>query len=192
MTDMPDTCSDVESVIRAVRTAGWRRIGIDGIDGVGKSYLATQLSEALECPVLDVDDYLYQNQGGYVDFIDYPALSGAMASLPSFVLCGSCLREILANLSTDLDGHIYIKRMRDDLWVDEELCVFPDGVDAAMENLARHSAVISDLFDERPDQLGQVMEDSLPQLSAEIMRYHENFAPHEAADLVYERDDHAG
>jgi hypothetical protein len=186
---MTDTCADFESLRRFVQTAGWRRIGIDGIHGAGKSYLAEQLSLALAYPVLDLDDYLYRNQGGYVDFIDYPALSGALASMPAFILCGACLQEVLANLAATLDGNIYIKRMRNGLWMDEDECVFPDGVDAAIENLARSSAVLSDLFDETPDQLGQVMEDSLPLLSGEIMRYHDTYAPHETADLVFERDE---
>ncbi len=32
---MNDTCSDIESVGRAVKAAEWRRIGIDGVDGEG-------------------------------------------------------------------------------------------------------------------------------------------------------------
>jgi hypothetical protein len=189
---MSDTCADIGSVRRFVQQAGWRRIGIDGIDGAGKTYLAEQLAEALGCPVLDVEDYAYKNQGGYVDFIDYPALSGAMSSMPSFILCGACLLEVLANIGATVDGHIYIKRMRNGLWVDEDECVFPDGVDAAIENLARDSATLSDLFDERADQLGQVVEDSLPRLSTEIMRYHDMCAPHEVADLIFERSDEPG
>ena len=188
---MSDTCADIESVRRAVKGAGWRRIGIDGIDDAGKAYLAEQLSKSLECPILDLDDYVYQNQGGYVDFIDYPALSGALSSMPAFILCGVCLLDVLANLGTTLDGHIYVKRMRNGLWVDEDDCVFPDGVDAAIENGARNSAMLSDLFDERADQLGQVVEDSPPRLSGEIMRYHDTYVPQEVADLVFECDEDA-
>jgi hypothetical protein len=189
---MPDVIADFESVRRAVQAAGWQRIGIDGIDGAGRSYLAGKLSQALQYPILDVDDYLYKNQGGYVDFIDYPALSGALSSMPSFILCGVCVREVLANLATSLDGHVYVKRMRGGLWADEDECVFPEGVDVAIDNLAQDSAILSNLFDERPDQLGHVMEDSLPRLSAEVMRYHEMYVPQEVADLVFERADDAG
>jgi hypothetical protein len=158
---------------------------------VGKSYLAEELSRSLECPTLELDDYLHKNQGGYVDFIDYKALSVALSSIPTFILCGVCLREVLANLGATLGGHIYIKRMRHGLWADEDKCVFPEGVDVAIELLARNAAMISDYFDERSDQPGPEVEDSLPHLSDEIMRYHDKWLPHETADLVFECTDDA-
>jgi len=173
-----------------VQAAGWRRIGIDGVDGAGKSNLAEELSELLACPALDLDDYLFKNQGGFVAFIDYQALSAALSLLPAFILSGVCLREVLANAGANLDAHIYIKRMRDGLWADEDECVFPDGVDVAIENLATYSAMISRGFDERSDQPDQEAEDHSPHLSDEIMRYHDNIHPHEVADLIYERSDH--
>ena len=188
---MPDTCADIESVRRVVQAAGWHRIGIDGVDGAGKSHLAEKLARSLECTALNLDDYLYRNQGGYVDFIDYKALSAALTAIPAFILHGVCLREVLANMDMTLDGHIYIKRMRGGFWADENECEFPEGVDAAIENLARYSAMISERFDERSDQPGQEGEDSSPLLSDEIMRYHDKWSPQEAADLIFERTDDA-
>jgi hypothetical protein len=191
LVSMPDTSADMESVRRVVLAAGWRRVGIDGIDAVGKSQLAERLSRSLQCPILDVDDYLYKNQGGYVDFIDYPALSHALSTVPAFILCGVCLREVLANLGAKLDAHIYVKRMSHGQWKDEYECVFPDGVDAAIENLAWDAAVVSNLFDERSDRRGHEIEEA-PRLSDEIMRYHDKWQPQEVADLLFERADDAG
>jgi hypothetical protein len=185
---MPDTCADFESLRRFVQSAGWRRIGIDGVDDAGKTYLAEALSEALGVPALDLDNYLFANQGGFVPFIDYPALSGALTAMPAYILSGVCLREVLANAGITLDGHIYIKRMRDDLWVDEDRCVFPEGVDASIEGLAQYSAMLSRHFDERADEQVQAMDDSPPTLPEEIMRYHDQYQPHEAADLIFERE----
>jgi len=189
---MPDTCFNVESIERVALSAGWRRVGIDGVDASGKTYLAEKLSLALACPVLDLDDYLHQNQGGYVDFIDYPALSAAVTSMPSFILRGVCLREVLAHLALDLDGQIYIKRMRDDLWFDEDACEFPEGIEAAIENLANATAMVSRHFDEPSQQPGVARDDAEQNLTFEIMHYHEAFRPHESADLIYERSDDAG
>jgi len=175
-----------------VQTAGWRRIGIDGVDGVGKTYLAEQLSEALTFPALDLDEYLFKNQGGFVAFIDYPALSSALSTIPNYILSGVCLREVLANAGVGLDGHIYVKRMRHDLWANEDECVFPDGVDVAIDNLARYSAMISRSLDEPSERPATETDESPPHLSEEIMRYHDSYQPHDVADLVYERIDHAG
>ncbi|MET0281788.1 MAG: hypothetical protein ABW278_11810 [Steroidobacteraceae bacterium] len=182
-----DIVSDLEGAERLVKATGWNRIGIDGVEGAGKSYLAEKLCEVLEYPQLNLDDYLHQNQGGYVDFIDYPALSAAMKSLPAFVLSGLCLREVLANVDTELDGHVYIKRMSNGVWVDEDQCVFPDGVDAAIDSLARQRAMISDYFDEPRDLSGPVIDGEQPEFVQEVMRYHEAYAPQDDADLIFER-----
>jgi hypothetical protein len=184
---MPDICASIDSTERAVRAAGWRRIGIDGVDPDGMSYLAQTLSQALGCPALDVDDYLYRNQGGYVDFIDYPALSAALAAMPAFVLSGACLREVLLNLAQDVDGQIYIKRMQEGSWADEDQCVFPEGVDAAIEELASNTAMISRYFDEPSEHAGFDGGEAAPHLTLELMHYHDAHRPHELADLVYER-----
>jgi len=184
---LTDTCADIDSVRRIVQSSGWRRIGVDGVQGAGMAHLAQELAQALDCPALDVDDYLYRNQGGYVDFIDYPALSAALAAIPTLVLSGLCLREVLANMDAELDAHIYIKRIRHGQWADEDVCVFPDGVDAAIENLARRSALISDFFDERSQFASHDGEETSPELSDEVMRYHDTHQPHEFADLVFER-----
>lgn len=184
---MPDTCINIESIERFAQSSGWQRIGIDGVDGAGKTYLAEQLSEALGYPALILDNYLHQNQGGYVDFIDYPALSAAMSSMPAFILSGVCLRQVLANLGLDLDAHIYIKRMQDDVWVDEVVCVFPEGVEAAIEGLAGDTEMISRSFDEPAEQVMAGRDDVELQLTFEVMHYHDEFSPQEDADVVYER-----
>jgi hypothetical protein len=188
---MTDTCASIDGVQRLVQSFGWRRIGIDGATGAGKSYLAEELSQALDLPVLDVNDYLHKNQGGYVDFIDYPALQAALSSMPALILCGACLRQVLANLGASLDGHIYIMRMQNGLWADEDECVFPDGVDVAIENLVSAAALISRRLDEPSDYFVVERDDDSVQRSIELMYYHAAFVPHETADVIYERDDHA-
>ncbi len=186
---MPDSSADIERVRRIAKAAGWRRIGIDGVEGAGQSYLAEELSQGLDIPMLDLDHYLHQNQGGYVDFIDYPALSAAISSMPAFILSGMCVREVLENLGATLDAHIYIQRMRGGIWIDEEDCVFPDGIDAAIEERARGAAMVSNYFDERPERPGQGLGESPLQFADEVMHYHDKHQPQEIADLVFEQGD---
>jgi hypothetical protein len=189
---MIDTCSDIEGLIRIVRNSGWSRIGIDGVDGSGKTQVASVLSEALECPLLDVNDYLHQNQGGFVDFIDYPALGSAIRTIPKFILSGICLRAVLSNLGATLDGNIYIKRMHGGMWVDEGSCVFPEGIEAAVEALAMNRASTSAYFDEPAEHAGHAGNDNFSEFTEEVMRYHDAYQPHEEADLLFERGDEAG
>jgi hypothetical protein len=187
---MSDTCASVEGVQQFIESSGWRRIGIDGVTGAGKTQLADELAEALEIPVLDVDDYVHRNQGAYVDYVDYPALKSAIAAMPALILGGVCLRQVLENLGTELDGHIYVMHMREGLWADEEDCVFPDGVEAAIEELAGRNVQLSRHFDEPSRHTGFEQDDDSLQLKFEVMRYHATFVPQESADLVYERGKH--
>ncbi len=183
---MNDTCSDIESLAKMVKTAGWRRIGIDGVDGEGNALQAAELSEDLGIPALNVTDYLHSNQGGYIDFIDYPALKLAVTSMPSFILCGICLNEVLENLDATLDATVYIMRMRDGAWVDEAVCVFPEGVDVAIEMLAESLATISRNLDEPTEHGGREEDDSLVMFINEVMHYHDRWQPQESADVVFE------
>lgn len=188
---MPETCASADGVRRLIKAQGWRRIGVDGVDGSGRSGLADELSQELAIPVLNLDDYLHRNQGGYVDFMDYPALASALTSMPALILTGACVRQVLSNVGIELEAHIYVMRMRGGLWADEDACVFPDGVDAAIENLANDTAMLSSHFDEPSESVAPELDDESQQLAFEVMRYHAEFCPQESADVVYERGDHA-
>jgi hypothetical protein len=158
------------------------------VDAAVNLEVAVELSEALECPVLDIADYLHQNQGGYVDFIDYPALKSALSTMQGFILCGLCVAEVLENLGMTPDGIIYVKRMHDGMWVDEDDCVFPDGIDTAIETLAENLAAISRQLEEPAEHHGRVSDDASSDFVLEIMHYHDRWQPHETADLVFERN----
>jgi hypothetical protein len=185
---MTDICSDIDSLRRLVKSAGWQRIGIDGVDGAGKTHLATYLSEELGMPMLSVDDYLYQNQGGYIDFVDYPALGAACTAMPAYILYGVCLREVLERMQIELDANIYIKRMQQDFWVDEERCVFPDGVEEAISAAAEQFDYFSRMLDEPNERVVDLGEENPSHVPAEVMRYHDAYAPQDSADVVFEQE----
>ena len=71
---MTTICESVDAVARAVSSAGWARIGIDGVDGSGKSSLAASLALQLGSAALDLDDFLNKNQ------------EKMMANQPDFIL----------------------------------------------------------------------------------------------------------
>ena len=50
--------NDIEKLAEFIRNGGHCRIGIDGIDGAGKSTIANRLSESLGLSHLNLDDYL--------------------------------------------------------------------------------------------------------------------------------------
>lgn len=183
---MPTTCAEVTELLTSIRAAGWRRVGIDGVDGVGKTHLATTLSGLLGWAMIDIDDYLHKNQGSYVAFVDTNRLGAALNSHSSFILSGVCLRAVAARLGISIDGHIYVKRMRHGLWADEGECVFPDGLEVALQKHLSDLEIVSRYLGS-PDSAGDQ-----PRLTQEIMGYHDVHRPHELANVIYERVDHAG
>lgn len=45
-------------------------VSIDGIDGVGKSPLACKILEDMSLPRIEIDAFIQEQQGGYIDHID--------------------------------------------------------------------------------------------------------------------------
>lgn len=114
-----------------MRIGKQRRIGIDGMHGVGKSTISGQLGTVLNLTYVEIDVFLERNKGGFVDFIDYDALKVAIPK-NDFIVEGVCLRQVTERLGLDVDLVVYVKRMHLGLWADEDDCVFPNGVDVRL------------------------------------------------------------
>jgi hypothetical protein len=166
--------NDLDELVHIAREHGWHRIGVDGADGAGKSSLAKRLAIALGKRQVDIDNFVEKGQGGYGAFIDYMALHAAGEG-SDVVISGACLRDVLKRSRLDVDAYVYVKRMRPGYWADEETCVFPAGVNAAItKQEAMHGLV---------EKHG-----AMPGAVVEIMRYHDKARPHERADVVFTRE----
>ena len=168
-----DTVPDLLAVLREI---GAKHIGVDGIDGAGKSYLAKELARALNMPHLDLDSFLERNQGGFVEHIKYEQLV-VTAPGGAFVISGVCLLEVLARAGISIDALVYVKRFRQGLWADE---VELDISEPLEEFLAREREAAALVTKEPVEDLG---------LSEEIIRYHYHRRPYDRANVVYRRND---
>jgi hypothetical protein len=182
---MKTEVADAEALIAALRAHKPCRIGIDGIDGVGKSEISAIVASELGIPVIGLDDYVEKNRGGYVPYIDYAAVTTLVADSPSFIIEGVCLLEVLERLGVRLDCLIYIKRMSSGIWADEDECEFPNGIEEAIRQSRRNTELMLE-FEARqegrpytPDATDE------PGLGEEIMRYHAKHSPHASADITY-------
>jgi hypothetical protein len=188
---MKTVVTDVAGLIAAVRDRKPQRIGIDGLDGTGKSYLSLAIASELNAVVIELDEYVEKNHGGYVAFIDYPSVAARIADNPSFVLEGVCLLDVAQRLGIHLDCLIYVKRMSSGgFWADEDECEFPLGIEEAIRQSRRNTELMLEFEAQqegRPYTAGAADE---PSLGEEIMRYHAKYRPHAIADITFCR--HAG
>jgi hypothetical protein len=172
-----DEVTSLDELFRLLR--GVNRIGIDGTNGVRKSSVADFLGRELELPVVHTDDFLEENQGGYVEFLRYDVLGTKLGSLEKFVVEGVCLLQVLERSRVSVDAVVYIKRYHLGLWADErELNVPLDQLD---EFLEKERELVELMSGEK--------DDGSPQLSHDVVRYHSRFKPHTRAHVLYRWDD---
>lgn len=184
-----DEFSDLNELIRFVTSRHAKTIGIDGVDGAGKSSLAKVLSETLSIAAINVDDFLEKDKGNYVAYIDRKRLSNEVKHAEDgFVIEGVCLLDVLAEVNITLDLLIYIKRMSEhDQWRDQDECDIEENID---DFVARHVASLKEfcIAEARIEGRRFIEADfCFPPLREEIFRYHHRNNPHKNADVIYAR-----
>ena len=171
--------SSVEDLVSFVQERSAQRIGIDGVDGVGKTTLAVNLAERLSYPLVSLDDYLDRNKGGFVEHLSYSALSHELDSRDRFVVEGDCLLQVLARLPMELHLLVYLKRVQYGVWTDERECEIEGDIE---EFIAKEKGLVARIAGTPP-------ESQTVDLSDEIIRYHYSYRPQNRAHVTYIRND---
>jgi hypothetical protein len=82
-------------------------IGIDGMDGIGKTPLARELAGLLNATLISLDDYLDQNQKAYAAHIRCADIRKALERAKSPILIeGVCLRAVAERCSFRIHLHV--------------------------------------------------------------------------------------
>jgi hypothetical protein len=163
-------------------------IGIDGKDGVGKTKLAREISELIGAKVISLDDYIEGQQNNYVPSLKTNELTKAIEGVAGFiVLEGVCLLAAVEQLGISIDEHVYMKRIRHGLWVDEDVCCLEGAVDDVITREEKSLFVFmeweaSTCGNEPPTE----KDVKLSGLTEEIIRYHAKYLPSQVADILYE------
>ncbi|WP_144424978.1 shikimate kinase [Pseudomonas trivialis] len=165
-------CTNSQEVVNAIRTMSTTRIGIDGIDGAGKSTLAREVSEALGLPCISLDSFVEKDMKGYVEHIDYLKLKATLEKFEGYVVEGVCLRQVLRRIQL-APAVNNIKRVQHGVWSDEANLDISEPVDVV---LARERELASLFSISLVSNLG---------LAEEVIRYHAEFRPHNHADVTY-------
>lgn len=159
------------STLRAV-VARTRIVTIDGWHGSGKSTLASNLANRIGAKHLDLDSFLIPDQRVFVEAIRYEQLQPAIdKASDSLIVSGVCMLEVLRRVDVVPDCKIYLKRMADWGWADQD------------EIEGQKLEIVAEALGKQVSEFA---------LSLEVRTYHRNHMPHENADIAflrYERSD---
>lgn len=92
-------------------------VGIDGIDGVGKTSLSKKI-ETLGYFRISLDDFIKKKSGGYFEFVNYKKLMKMLISKNGqpIVIEGVLLLKILEKINVSLNYFVYVT---DNVWLDD-------------------------------------------------------------------------
>ncbi|MGC8774635.1 MAG: hypothetical protein ACP5R6_05185, partial [Chlorobaculum sp.] len=131
---------DIKKIAARILDNGYYLIGVDGRSGVGKSTMAEKLATLSGLSHMNLDDYLDNNQGGFLDYLDYDAIKQKASELGRFVIDGVCLLSVLEKTETSVDCFVYVKKMSYGCWADEADCEVKGDVEVYI-NKQRHSPI---------------------------------------------------
>ena len=108
-----------EEVFQKIQEKHPRIIGIDGIDGAGKTTFAKKMAEK-SYHRISLDNYLNKKQDGYFDFLKFEKLKSDLNKLgDSFIVIeGTLLLKVLEVIYAKPDFFIYIDN---NIWLDDWL-----------------------------------------------------------------------
>lgn len=136
---------------------------------------------------INLDDYIEENRGTFVDYVDYDVVQKRVSKGKEPILIeGVCLLAVLEELQLNLDLLIYVKRINDSgVWGDEDDCDVVGDIDELMAETKQRPMIMIAVWEDNeidPDDVHKY-----PKLHEEIIRYHHRFRPQDKADIIYKR-----
>lgn len=144
-------------------------VSIDGVDGVGKTTLSVKIARELCLPIIELDDFVEENQGGYVNYIDYDCLLEKIISNKSAVVEGICVLQVLNKIQIEPDVSVYIKVVDRYGFCNGQIKYYPPDKTADEVINDRKSKGFSVGYE------------------ADVIHYHYSFKPYENSDIFFQR-----
>jgi len=172
---------------------GGSLITVDGMDGSGKTYLAKALADKLRYRYVEIDRFLNQKQGSFLDQIRYDELGDALQQVhagSNAVVEGCCIQEVMNRVGRVPELKIYVKKIevkqvdgqRIERWTDGNFLTEYGNPQDALAGEEEALREYQTLFSEEQGQA-----DILSCLRKELIHYHFEHLPHETADLIFAR-----
>jgi broad-specificity NMP kinase len=168
----------LQDLVACLQKGGYQRIGVDGIDGCGKTTLAASIAAQLDVPLISLDDFLDKNRGGYLGHLHYDELKTEVHAKSPCIVEGVCLLQALDVAGLEIDALVYVKRMQHGVWADERECVVLENIEAFLKT---ERELVEKFLVGEADPTNP----ALPQLAEELIRYHASYRPFEQAAFLY-------
>lgn len=180
--------SRLARALRRVLPRGRRvLIGVDGVDGSGKTPLAFGLAERIPAKVVSLDRFLNRNRGSYVQHLRRQQLRRTIVSYQGPVIVeGVCLRSVLRRLRLRAFRYIYVKAVsQNGLWSHARECELQEPVEAFLEKEREDLRVMADFL--ASGNAGNSEPADLCAFREEVIRYHASALPSRRAHFVFLR-----
>ncbi len=162
-------------------------IGIDGLDGIGKTPLAKLLGAKLDAKIVSLDSYLEKNQNKYTNALNERLINDINNSTGITIIEGVCLLAAAKRFGFELDCLVYLKRMHLGIWVDEDICEFSETSDEIISKEEDKIFIFKEWNSNTKNLSPPNREDvKLSGLRCELIHYHDKYQPHNNAHLVLE------
>ena len=172
----------LQDLVACLRESSYRWVGVDGVDGCGKTTLAKALAQQLDVPLISLDDFLDKNQGGYLNHLRYKELKRALDAKSQCIVEGVCLLQVMEIANVKVDALVYVKRMQHGIWADEREC---DVVEDVEIFLKAERELVEAFASSETDPTNP----ALPHLAEELIRYHASYRPFDQATFWYCRNE---
>jgi len=167
-------------------------LGIDGMDGAGKTNLATRVGKKLNASVIALDDFIEENKDAYVPILESEDVRSVRANADGPVIVeGVCLLAAIEKIGIPISRLVYVKKIDQyGVWDDEDECDPPENIEELLEKKRQELKAFRKV--EAQLENAEMPKDEQVQLSGlrkEVIRYHAKYRPLGKADYVFERTD---
>jgi hypothetical protein len=184
--------SSIEELIREIKIREPRQermlIGIDGMDGVGKTTLAKQLKGALGATLVSLDEYLDRKKGAFARHIRCDDVNAILAARRQWAIVeGVCLREVAARCDFACDVHLYVRRISQStgIWHDDDIALTLQSVEG-LKKRDRELRQLAVMMDESEESQSDTRFADDTGLRGELIDYHAKWDPVRSADLIFD------
>jgi hypothetical protein len=159
-------------------------VGIDGMDGIGKSTLANDVARRIDAKLISLDNYLDRKMGAYVAYLRCAELKVALMEESRMIIVeGVCLRAAAERCGFHVDAHIYALRLdKYGIWDDERICLAATPPEGLKTELQTFRNVLAGISSSDP---AYIPDDQTLGLDGELIDYHAAYRPVERADVLF-------